>query len=256
MFHWYAMGASFLGTFVEFVEALTIILAVGAVRGWRNALLGAGTAVALLVGLTAIVGEPLVRIIQVAAVQFVVGLFMLLFGIRWLRKAILRYSGLKALHDEMESYQEEVARQKQAGTVRPSAVDKVAFATTFSGTFLEGLEAIFIVITFGLSAHSLKSTIVGGIIATVVVVVAGILLRRPLALIPENTMKFIVGIMLSSFGAFWVGESLSVAWPQNDVSILYMAIVFVLFSWLLILRCKRAQQYTRRQNEVSAEVKL
>lgn len=241
LIHYYsAMGASFLGTFVEFVEALTIILAVGSVRGWRSALLGGLSAIVLLIVLVVLVGAPLVRIIQVGWVQFIVGVFMLLFGIRWLRKAILRYAGLKALHDEAESYQEELDRQRQAGAVTARGIDRVGFATTFSGTFLEGLEAIFIVITFGLSSHSLPATIIGAGIATVVVVILGIALRKPLSLIPENTMKFVVGVMLTSFGAFWVGESLSIPWPQTDASILYMVIILLLFSWIVVARCKRA----------------
>jgi Ca2+/H+ antiporter, TMEM165/GDT1 family len=236
----YAMGASLLGTFVEFVEALTIILAVGSIRGWRNSLFGAVSAIVVLIVLVTIVGEPLAAVIQVGFVQFLVGVGMLLFGIRWLRKAILRYAGLKALHSEADSYAEEVERQKGSGTTKRRGIDKAAFATTFGGTFLEGLEAIFIVITFGLSAHSMKSTIVGAILATLIVIVMGLLLRKPLSLIPENTMKFVVGVMLTSFGTFWVGESLSVDWPQKDLSILYMVAIFCLFSWLVVARCKRA----------------
>lgn len=254
MFHFYAMGASFLGTFVEFVEALTIILAVGTVRGWRSSLSGALAAVVLLGALVAIIGAPLVAVIQVGWVQFIVGLFMLMFGIRWLRKAILRYAGLKALHDEAESYQKELVKQQRAGQAATTGIDKIAFVTTFSGTFLEGLEAIFIVITVGLSANALQSTILGGAIATVVVVVAGIILRKPMSLIPENTMKFVVGIMLTSFGTFWVGESLAVPWPQKDASIAYMAGVFLLFSWLLVLRCKRGLRRSENLSNPSSGV--
>jgi len=252
LFNVYAMLASFLGTGVEFVEALTIILAVGVIRGWKSALLGALTAVVVLGVLIGIIGAPLVAIIQVFWVQLLVGLFMLLFGIRWLRKAILRYSGLKSLHDEAESYQEEVERQRQAGEVA-SGIDRFAFLTTFSGTFLEGLEAIFIVITFGLTAHAIKFTIIGAVIAVVVVMLVGFLLRSPLSKVPENTMKFIVGIMLTSFGAFWVGEGLNVSWLQADVSILYIAATLLLLSWLTVIRCKSKIRLMNTQISKSVE---
>ncbi|UOF90949.1 hypothetical protein LSG31_01275 [Fodinisporobacter ferrooxydans] len=249
----YAIGASFLGTAVEFVEALTIILAVGAIRGWKSSLLGALSAVAILSILVAVIGTPLTTTVQVFWVQALIGLLMLLFGIRWLRKAILRYSGLKALHNEEESFQEEVERQRKAGIVSP-AIDRFAFTTTFSGTFLEGLEAIFIVITFGLSAKSIQSSILGGILAVVVVIGLGIALRGPLTKIPENTMKFIVGVMLTSFGAFWIGEGLGVSWPQKDVSILYMAATLCLFSWIEVAHCKRQLNTSSQSNSISIGV--
>ncbi|MCL6453959.1 MAG: TMEM165/GDT1 family protein [Alicyclobacillus sp.] len=235
----YGAISSFLGTGVEFIEALTIILAVGSVRNWRSAILGGVSALVVLGILVAIIGAPLAHIIQIGWVQLVIGLLMLLFGIRWLRKAILRYAGLKKLHDEEESYQEELERQRRAGAVKPG-IDSFAFGTAFSGTFLEGLEAIFIVITFGLSTHAMGSAVLGAAVATVVVAVLGILLRKPMAKIPENTMKFIVGVMLTSFGAFWVGESMRVDWPQADLSILYLAATLCVLSYLIVLRCKSA----------------
>ena len=235
----YGILSSFLGTGVEFVEALTIIMAVGAIRGWKSALAGGLSAVVVLGVLVTIIGTPLVHIMQVGWVQLIIGLFMLLFGIRWLRKAILRYSGLKALHNEAESYEEELERQRKAGQVA-RGIDRFAFATTFSGTFLEGLEAIFIVITFGLSTKSMTSAIVGAAGAIVVVALLGVVLRKPLSLVPENTMKFIVGIMLTSFGAFWVGESMNVAWPNKDLSILYIAVTLLLLSFIIVQRVKSA----------------
>lgn len=253
----YAVLSSFLGTGVEFVEALTIILAVGAVRGWKSSLLGATSAVATLGALVAIIGAPLTAIIQVFWVQIVIGLMMLLFGIRWLRKAILRYAGLKSLHDEVQSYTKELSRQKAAGEVQ-RGIDKFAFSTSYSGTFLEGLEAIFIVITFGLSSHNMLSSILGAVVATVVVVAVGVALRRPLAKVPENTLKFLVGVMLTSFGAFWIGEGFGVTWPQKDLSILYIALTLALFSWLEATRCKhklKQVQHNASQNDaVSVEV--
>ena len=205
----YGVVSSFLGTGVEFIEALTIIMAVGAIRGWKSALAGGLSVVVVLGILVTVIGAPLVHVMEVNWVHLI-GLFVLLFGIRWWRKAVLRYSGLKALHNEGESYQEEIERQKGAGAVS-QGLDRFAFVTTFSGTFLEGLEAVFIVITFGLSTRAMGSAIFGAIGALVVVVALGLVLRKPLASIPENTMKFIVAIMLTSFGAFWVGEGMNVA---------------------------------------------
>ena len=233
----YAVMASFLGTGVELVEALTIVLAVGVVRGFKSSILGAVFAVVVLGILIMLVGAPLVHLIQLFFIQLIVGLLMLLFGIRWLRKAIMRYAGLKTLHNEQDSYEQEMIRQRQAGAVA-TGIDKFAFMTAFSGTFLEGLEAVFIVITFGLSAKAMSSSVLGALIAAVVVVLAGILLRNPLTKVPENTMKFLVGVMLTSFGAFWLGESFGVKWPQADLSVLYMVISLLLFSWLIIIRSK------------------
>lgn len=236
----YAIGASFLGTFVEFVEALTIILAAGAVRGFKGSLLGAFSAAVVLGILVAIIGAPLVHVIQLFWVQLIVGLFMLLFGIRWLRKAILRYSGMKSLHNEAEGYQKELERQRVAEGGSHTGIDKFAFGTAFTGTFVEGLEAIFIVITFGLSAKAMSSAVIGAFGAMIVVIILGIALRTPLTKVPENTLKFVVGVMLTSFGAFWLGESFGVAWPQQDLSILYIAITLVVLSFILVQRCKHA----------------
>jgi uncharacterized membrane protein len=249
--NYYAVGASFLGTGVEFVEALTIILAVGAVRGWKSSLLGAVSAIVVLAVLLGVIGAPLASIVQLFWVQFLVGLLMLLFGIRWLRKAILRYSGLKALHNESESYEEELARARQAGEVS-QGIDKFAFSTAFGGTFLEGLEAIFIVIAFGIRSNAMTSAVVGAAAATVFVILLGITLRQPLAKIPENTMKYIVGVMLTSFGAFWVGESLHVNWPQADLSIVYLIVTLLAFSWLMVARVKKQLSRSRNHDNRSA----
>ncbi|SEB86047.1 hypothetical protein [Paenibacillus sp. GP183] len=243
LFNFYAMLASFLGTAVEFIEALTIILAVGTVRGWKTSLSGAAAAILILLALVLGIGESLVQVIHIFWVQLIVGLFMLLFGIRWLRKAIMRYSGLKALHNEAESYQEELDRQRKAGKVK-SGIDSFGFMTTLSITFLEGMEAIFIVLTLGSSSKApgstlMQYTILGALAGIVVVLLTGILLRKPLSTVPENTMKFIVGVMLTSFGAFWVGEAVGVSWPQADLSIIYITITLLLFSWFTVIRVKK-----------------
>lgn len=250
----FAFGASFLGSGVEFVEALTIILAVGSIRGWKSSLTGAAVAIITLGVLVAIIGAPLVHVIHVSWVQILVGLFMLLFGIRWLRKAILRYAGLKSLHDEAAAYQKELDRQRNAGEVRRSGIDSFAFSTTFAGTFLEGLEAIFIIIAFGLSQNAIPSSIWGAAAAVVVVLILGFALRSPLARIPENSLKFIVGVMLTSFGAFWLGEGLHVAWPQKDLSIVYMVATLLVFSWIQVRRFKARLSNKQAGNSTGAGV--
>lgn len=252
IFEYYAMLASFLGTSVEFIEALTIILAVGTIRGWKSSLSGAALAIIILTILVVGIGTPLVQIIHIFWVQLLVGLFMLLFGIRWLRKAILRYSGLKAIHDEAESYQSELERQRKAGQVG-KGMDTFGLMTSLSITFLEGMEAIFIVITLGTSSTRtglMQDTIIGAVAAVIVVLLAGIFLRQPLTKIPENTMKFIVGVMLTSFGAFWVGEAFGVAWPQADMSIVYMSASLLIFSWVIVRYIKsKLQVEGGKQNE-------
>ncbi|SDM82276.1 Uncharacterized membrane protein [Paenibacillus sp. yr247] len=237
----YAIFIGFIGTAVEFVEAMTVILAVGMVRGWKHAIGGAVTASIVLGLLVCLIGAPLAQIIQISWVQIIVGLCSLLFGIRWLRKAILRYSGLKAIHDEEKAFKEELNRMQNAGVVK-QGFDRFAFMTTFGITMLEGLEAIFIVITFGLSLHAMTFTVLGAILATVVVIAAGFIVRKPLSKVPENTMKYIVGVMLTSFGAFWTGEGFGVIWPQEDASILYIALTLFVFSYVMVKRIKNQLQ--------------
>jgi uncharacterized membrane protein len=227
--NYYVISASFLGTAVEFVEALTIVLAVGVTKGWKSSLSGMAAAIALLTALVVLFGVPLMNYVHVGAFQLVIGILMMMFGMRWLRKAILRYSGLKALHLENEAYEEELSRQRKESS-QGSAMDWFGFTTTFNIVLLEGVEAIFIVLTLGLAASSLSSAIVGSVIGIVFVIIAGILLRKPLAMIPENTMKFVVGLMLSGFGIFWVGEGIGVEWWHEDVSILLLTAGLLLIS--------------------------
>lgn len=224
--NWYVAGASFLGTGVEFTEALTIVLAVLLTKGWRTAFSGAVGAVAVLCLLVAVFGLALIHAVQLPIVQFIVGLIMLLFGMRWLRKAILRYSGYKALHDEGQAFEHELSRQRTS-TAGGAGVDAFGAITSFNGVFLEGLESVFIVITVGLSAHALGSAVSGSLIALILVVVAGVALRRPLQTVPENTLKFLVGIMMSAFGTFWCGEGLGVAWWNQDTSIAVVALFYL-----------------------------
>ncbi|NOU97267.1 hypothetical protein GC093_29160 [Paenibacillus sp. LMG 31456] len=248
----YVITASFLGTAVEFVEALTIVLAVGVTKGWKSSLSGMALAILLLTALVALFGVPLMSYVHVSAFQLVIGILMMMFGMRWLRKAILRYSGLKALHLENEAYEEELSRQKNERSVSKQ-MDWFGFTTTFNIVLLEGIEAIFIVLTLGLAANELSSAIFGSIIGIVIVIIAGILLRKPLAMIPENTMKFVVGLMLSSFGIFWVGEGVGVEWWHEDVSILVLTAALLLVSILCVgvLRNQQNRRVRNRENSAS-----
>ncbi len=231
---WFGVAlASFLGTAVEFVEALTIVLAVLLTKGWRSAFTGAIAAVVTLAALVLIFGYPLVHYVQLAIVQFIIGFLMLLFGLRWLRKAILRYSGFKALHNEGQAFEKELARQKAQGK-SGQGFDSFGAFTSFNGVLLEGLESVFIVITVGLAANSLPAAISGSIVALILVVLAGVVFRKPLQAIPENTLKFVVGVMLSAFGTFWVGEGLGIGWWNQDLSILVIIAFYLVASLVFV----------------------
>ncbi len=208
---------AFLASLVEFVEALTIVLAVGASRGWRPALIGSLAGAAVLAAAVAAFG-PLLRLVPVAALQLVVGVLLVFFGMRWLRKAILRYAGTLAMHDEAAIFARREAELRAAGSA--GRTDWPAVATAFNAVVLEGLEVVFIVIAVGATAGALVPAAAGAALAGVLVVGAGLSLRRPLARVPENTLKFAVGIMLAAFGTFWTGEGLGAAWPGDDLALL------------------------------------
>lgn len=211
--------AAFLASMVEFVEALTVVLAVGATRGWRSALAGTGIALLILALLVVILG-PALSAIPLQSVQLVVGVLLLLFGMRWLRKAILRSAGVIPLHDEATAYAKETEAM-QAAPRLASAWDSIAILAAFKITMLEGIEVVFIVIALGAGGAGLLGPAIGGALAALAVVVAlGLALHRPLSSIPENTLKFVVGLLLSAFGTFWTGEGLGVEWPGADWSIL------------------------------------
>lgn len=229
--------ASFLASAVEAVEALTIVLATGVTRGWRSALLGVMAALVVLAIIVAIFG-PRVADIPIDALRTVVGAILLIFGLQWLRKAILRYSGLKALHDEQGIFEREVAQLKDTG-VTGGAMDWPGFVVSFKGVFLEGLEVVFIVITFGAEAQNTMLAAIGAAGACLLVAVVGLAVHRPLTRVPENTMKFCVGVMLCSFGTFWAGEGAGMAWPGADVAILGLIVAYALVSWLVIGALRR-----------------
>jgi len=215
---------SFLASLVEFVEALTIVVAVGATRGWRAAGIGTMAGVAVLAVAVGALGPTLVRV-PIASLQLVIGVLLLFFGMRWLRKAALRYAGAIALHDEAQIYAKH--SERLAAAVPAVGYDWGAIATTFNAVVLEGLEIVFIVIALGATAGALVAASAGAAAAGCVVAFAGFALRAPLARVPENLLKFGVGIMLSAFGTFWTGEGLGIAWPGDDLALLWIAAGFL-----------------------------
>jgi len=230
--------AAFLASLVECVEALTVVLAVGATRGWRSALQGVVAAVAILTAIILLAGPALARV-PLHLLQLVVGTMLLLFGLRWLRKAILRSAGLIPLHDEAVAFAKNSA-QLAATPTTASGFDKLAFATSFNIVMLEGTEVVFIVIAVAAGGPGLMlPASLGALVALVVVAALGVVLHRPLARVPENTLKFIVGILLSAFGTFWVGEGMAYAWPFADWSLAALAIGYALVAAACILMSSR-----------------
>jgi len=226
--------AAFLASLVECVEALTVILAVGSVRGWPSALAGCAAALATLAAIVAALGPALTRI-PLHLIQLIVGAMILLFGMRWLRKAILRAAGLIPLHDEAAAFAKNTAAMRAANSSAPAKAasaflipDKLAFAASFHITMLEGAEVVFLVIALG-AGGPLAPAAAGAALAALTVAALGLALHRPLARVPENTLKFIVGVLLSAFGTFWVGEGAAVAWPGSDLAILYLIAL-----WLIV----------------------
>jgi uncharacterized membrane protein len=210
---------SFLASAVEMVEALTIVLGVGVVRGWRSTLFGVGAAAVVLAGLIATIG-PALGSIPIDVLRLVVGALLLVFGLQWLRKAILRSSGYKALHDEEEAFREGREQAAAAGTDQRAGLDWYSFTVAFKGVLLEGLEVVFIVISFGAAQGRFGPAVLGAAAAVVIVVAAGLLARGPLERVPENTIKFAVGLLLTSFGTFWAAEGAGVDWPGDELSLL------------------------------------
>jgi Ca2+/H+ antiporter, TMEM165/GDT1 family len=223
---WPSVTAAFLASLVEFVEALTVVLAVGTVRGWRGAFAGSGAALLLLLLIVVILGPALTQI-PLGLIQLVVGILLLLFGMRWLRKAILRAAGVIPLHDENAAF----AAQAEAlrGGSRERGLDRIAVLTAFKITMLEGIEVVFIVVAVGSAgAGLLIPASVGALAALLVVVLFGMVVHKPISTMPENTLKFIVGVLLSAFGCFWFGEGVGIAWPGGDWSLLGLIAAFLI----------------------------
>src|SRR5947209_8615427 len=226
----------FLACAVEAVEALTIVLAIGVTRGWRWALTGVAAATAALALVVAALG-PALTALPINALRVVVGALLLIFGLQWLRKAVLRASGLKAMRDEEKEFAAETDAARAAERPR-EGFDGYAFAISFKGVLLEGLEVAFIVVTFGASQHNVGLAAVAAAIAVVVVAAVGFAVRAPLARVPENAMKFSVGVMLTSFGIFWGAEGAGASWPGGDAALLLIVpgVLLVSFAFVLWLR--------------------
>ncbi len=228
----------FVACTVEAIEALTIVLAAGLTREWRSTFAGLAAALVVLAAIVAVLG-PTITLLPLTALRLAVGALLAIFGLQWLRKAILRATGYKALHDEASAYLREVEAAK-AATVssRRGVGDWYAFTLSFKGVLLEGLEVVFIVITFGGNQRNMGAAVIGAAAAVLVVTVTGVAVRAPLARVPENAMKFAVGIMLTSFGVFWGAEGTGVSWPGNDAALLVLVPVVALVSlcYTILLR--------------------
>jgi uncharacterized membrane protein len=248
---WGLLIAVFVACLVEAVEATTIVMAMGFTRSWRSAWLGVAAALVALAGFTLLAGYALATWLEPAVLKLVVGTLLLIFGFQWLRKAIYRSAGLKAIHDEDAAYREEVAAAEAAGRPEPR-IDLFAFFVSFKGAFLEGLEVVFIVITFGLSARATATTTTvidplwlaaaAAVAAVIIVVTIAFVIRKPLSMIPENTLKYGVALLLVTFGLYWsigglgafFGEPEGVEWPGADLAILAVLVVVFMLSRVLV----------------------
>jgi len=228
----------FLACAVEAVEATTIVLAAGTARDWKSALRGMWAGLLTLAIIIAAIG-PSISSIPMNSLRLFVGTLLLVFGLQWVRKAILRASGYKALHDEEKIFQDEIAAARKAKEGKRFGVpDWYAFTLSFKGVLLEGLEVAFIVLTFGTIQYKVGLASIAALAAVVIVAIAGVLLKKPLARVPENTMKFVVGIMLTSFGIFWGAEGAGAIWPHADASLLGIIPFVALVSYVLVLLLK------------------
>jgi uncharacterized membrane protein len=221
-----AIGAAFVASAVEVVEAFTIILAVATLRGWRPATLGTVAALGLLAAVVVVLG-PLLGLVDLHVLQVVIGVLLLLFGIGWLRKAVLRAAGIIALHDEEAIFASETAELTEEASRKEASLDWIAGIAAFKAVLLEGLEVVFIVIAVGAGRGLLWPASIGALAACAVVLAIGALVHRPLARVPENTLKFGVGVVLSAFGVFWTGEGLGIEWPAYDFALLVFAALFL-----------------------------
>ena len=231
--------AVFIACAVEAVEALTIVLAVGITRSWRSTLLGLAAALAVL-GLTTVALGPALTTLPIGVLRVVVGGLLLIFGLQWLRKAVLRASRLKALHDEDETFAQETAAARDAGDV-PAGIDPYSFTVSFKGVFLEGLEVVFIVLTFGANQNRIGLAAAAAAAAVLLVAIVGVAAHAPLSRVPENVMKFGVGVMLTSFGIFWGSEGAGAHWPGSDAALLAI-VPAVLLLGIVQVRVLRSQR--------------
>lgn len=235
---WPAMLAAFLASLVEAVEALTIVLAVATVRGWRPAGLGAFTGLVVLALIVVALG-PLLDRVPLHLLQLVIGVLLLLFGMRWLRKAILRSAGIIPLHDEASAFATETAELHEQARRQEARLDWLAGLASFKAVLLEGLEVVFIVIALSAGRGMLLPASAGALAACLLVACVGFIVHRPLARVPENTLKFAVGVMLSAFGVFWTGEGLGVDWPGADLAIVVFAALFLAVGSAAVVMLRR-----------------
>jgi uncharacterized membrane protein len=235
-------AAVFLACVVEAVEATTIVLAAGTARDWRSTTWGVLAALGVLAAVVAVLG-PAVSSLPLRPLRLVVGGLLLVFGLQWVRKAILRASGYKERHDEQAIYSKQFSAAREVATVRRAAVaDWYAFTLSFKGVLLEGLEVVFIALTFGTNQHDVPLAALAAIAAVVVVAAAGFVVRAPLARVPENTMKFVVGVMLTSFGTFWGAEGAGARWPGSDAALLVITPTVAAFAFGLVLVLRRGNR--------------
>jgi uncharacterized membrane protein len=231
--------AVFLACAVEAVEATTIVLAAGTARDWRSALTGVAAGLAALAVIVAALG-PALSVVPLSGLRLFVGGVLLVFGLQWIRKAVLRASGYKALHDEEKIFATELAAaQAAASDARPFVPDWYAFTLSFKGVLLEGLEVAFIALTFGSNQHNVGLAVIAATAAVVVIAAAGFAVRAPLARVPENTMKFVVGVMLAAFGTFWGAEGAGARWPGADTALLVLIPAYALLALGLVAVLKR-----------------
>lgn len=235
---------------VESVEALTIVLAAGTTRGWRSAFEGAASAIVVLAVLVGAVGVPLVHYVPIDVLRVVIGALLLVLGLGWLRKAILRASGHKALHDEDAIYAGTVAELAGEAPSRIARRDAVGFAVAFKGVLLEGMEVVLIVLSLGASSRRLGLAAAMAGAAAIVVIGVGFAVARQLREVPENTLKFGVGVMLTSFGLFWVGEGAGLRWPGSDAAILVLVAGFLLLSAGMTRWLKRLAPPAQARSEI------
>ncbi len=257
---WALLTSTFVASFVECVEALTIVLAMGITRGWRAAIAGTLTALAGLVVFAIAAGYALTTWLPTSALQLVVGTLLLIFGLQWLRKAILRTAGLKALHDEEAEYAEQTESARSARSDTVMGLDAFGYIVSLKAVFLEGVEVIFIVLTFGLNADNVALASVGGGAAAIVVLALGLVVHRPLSAVPENTLKYVVGLLLTTFGTFWSLEGLgiftsagdSLHWWGGDWALLALLLFWAAMSQALIWGLReRLDRRSARTEEVA-----
>jgi uncharacterized membrane protein len=230
--------SSFLASAVEMVEALTIVLAMGVTRGWRATLVGTAVALLALAAIVAVLG-PALTVIPIETLRLVVGALLLVFGLQWLRKAILRASGWRAIRDEDAVFARETDAARSASHEERAGLDWYAFTISFKGVLLEGLEVAFIVLTFGSAQGSIPLAVVGAAAAAILVIVAGVVVRGPLSRVPENTLAFAVGVMLTTFGIFWGAEGAGVSWPGDDASLPAVLAFVAVFSFGFVAALRR-----------------